>query len=103
MCIDKALNIPVGRMVVDSLRCVDLLDISLTHNHDAIGQIECLLLLMGNKDHGGMKASLNVLQLLFHDLAHAHIQCADRFIQQYDFRIQRQCSCDCHTLLLSAG
>ena len=58
---------------------------------------------MGDKDHGGIKALLNVLQLLFHDLAHADIKCTDRLIQQNDFRIQRQCSGDCHTLLLSAG
>lgn len=52
MSVDKIADILVCRMMVDILRRIDLLDISLAHDHNAVREIKRLLLLMGNENQG---------------------------------------------------
>ena len=57
---------------------------------------------MGYNDHGKpfvCQVSHNLQNLTYH----LWIQCRCRLIKEQDFRFHSKCSCNCHTLLLTAG
>ncbi len=58
---------------------------------------------MGHIDEGDLHLLLNPLQLILHILAQAHVQRAQRLVQQQNLGPVHQRPCDGHPLLLSSG
>ena len=99
----KGSHIAGLRMIINFIRCSDLLKLPLIHYHDPVRHIDGLLLVMGNINKGNSKLLLQTLQLQLHGAAKLQIQCSKRFIQQQNPRIICQCSGNCNPLLLTAG
>ena len=71
----------VFRLVVNVLRCADLLDAALVHHHHGVGHGQGLLLIVGNIYKGNAHLLLDTLQLVLHILAQTQIQCAQGLVQ----------------------
>ena len=66
---DEVCNECVLRLIVNILRCTDLLDISLIHDNDRIGHGQSFLLIMGNVDKSNAQFVFQTDQLILHVLS----------------------------------
>jgi len=85
------------------LRRGHLHNFSAIHEDDDIGQLQCLIHVMGDKNDGLAKTLLQVFHFVLKSLPRLRIQCAKRFVHQYDGRGGCQSPQDTYTLLLTAG
>ena len=99
----KSCHIAGLRMVINLVRCSDLLKLPLIHYHDPVRHIDGLLLIVCNINKGNSQLLLQTLQLQLHGTAKLQIQCSKGFIQKQHSRIICQRSGNCHSLLLTAG
>ena len=61
---DKLLDKIIFWMSKDVLRRIDLRDLSVAHNHNGIGNFDCLVQVVGNKQHGLFQFFLHRQELL---------------------------------------
>ena len=76
---------------------------SAIHEDDDIGQLQCLIHVMGDENDGLSKTLLQVFHFVLKSLPRLRIQCAKGFVHQYNRRRGRQSPQDAYTLLLTAG
>ena len=92
-----------GGMVDELRRRRDLLDPPVLHHHDPVGQGECLLLVMGNKDHGDAKFLLQGFDLPAHGEPGGYIQGGQGLVKEDNIRAQHHGAGNGDPLLLTAG
>ena len=66
---DEVCNECVLRLIVNILRCTDLLDISLDHDNDRVGHRKGFFLIVGNIDESDAKLVFQADQLVLHILS----------------------------------
>ena len=79
-----------------------LLDDSVVHHHDSIGQGHGFYLVMGHIHGGGFEALVQRLDLRAHRHAQLGIQVGQRFVEQEDLGISNNRATHGHTLALTA-
>ena len=99
---DKVCNKGVCRLVVDIDRGANLLNFTLTHNHDCIAQSESLLLVVRYIYKGDTERLVHLLQLHLHILAHLQVERSQRLIEQKHLRLIYDGTSDGNTLLLTS-
>ena len=72
------------------LRRGHLHNFSAIHEDDDIGQLQCLIHVMGDKNDGLAKTLLQVFHLVLKSLSRLRIQCTKGFVHQYNRRRGRQ-------------
>ena len=66
---DKVSNKGVFRLIVNVLRCANLLDIALIHNNDGVRHGKSLLLVVCDVDEGDTELVFEADELILHALA----------------------------------
>ena len=100
---DKVRDKRIRRLVVDILRCSDLLDIALIHDDDRVRHGQRFFLVMGDIDEGNPKLILKADQFILHILSELEIECPERFVKQKHLRLIHDGARNCDPLLLAAG
>src|ERR1043165_5553885 len=90
-------------MVINVLRRADLLDFAVIHHHDAVCDLECLLLIMGNKDAGDMNLVMQLPQPPTKLKTNFSIECAEGFIEQQHARFNGKGASQSNSLALASG
>ena len=90
-------------MIVNLGGTSDLLKSAIPHDHNRVGHVDGLLLVVGDIDKGDAQLFLQPFQLMLHLAAKLQVQSAQRFIEKQDLRVVDEGSCDGHTLFLSAA
>ena len=91
-----------GRMVVDLIGASLLLDPALIHDHNPVGDLHRLVLIMGDKDAGDMNFIMQTAQPATQLLSHFGIECTEGLIKQQDLGLDREGPGQGNTLALSA-
>ena len=100
---DEGANEQVGRVIVQVLRGIDLLDEAVLHNDDAGAHGHGLGLVMGNIDEGRLQALMQLGDLGAHLHAELRVQVGERFVHQEDLRIADDRAAQRDALTLAAG
>ena len=90
-------------MMKDIIRCTDLLDAPLTHDHNLIRNLKGFILIMSHEYAGDSKIIVQATQPSPQLFAYLRIECSEWLIKQQNLRLDRQCSCECNSLALPAG
>ena len=90
-------------VVVDLVRRANLLDIALVEHGDAIGQGQCLFLVMGDVDGCDAELALHLLQLIAQLNAQFRVQIGQRLVHADDAWSGDEGAGDGDALLLTAG
>ena len=100
---DEVRHKGILRLVVDILRCADLLDAALVHDHHGVGHGQGFLLIVGDIYKRDAHLLLDTFQFVLHILTQTQIQRAQRLVQQQHLRPVHQGTGNRHTLLLTTG
>ena len=92
-----------GREVVDLEGRADLLDPALAHDHDPVGQLEGLLLVVGHVHGGDAQLALDLADLVAQGDADLGVERGQRLVEQEHGRLDGQGPGQGHALLLAAG
>ena len=92
-----------GREVVDLERRADLLDPALAHHHDPVGQLERLLLVVGDVDGRDPELALDLADLVAQGDADLGVERGERLVEQQDRRLEGERPRQRDALLLAAG
>jgi hypothetical protein len=90
-------------VAVDLLRGSDLLDSSLVHHPNSIGEGECLLLIVGYVDCGETDLLLNATNFASQGFTQLGVKCGERLIEEQDLRFGGKGACQGDSLALSGG
>ena len=89
-------------MTVD-VRCItNLRNLSAIHYPDSVRHDQRLFLVMGNHKSRYPLLKLDAADLFAELNTHLGIQCRQGLVEQQDFRLNSQCTCESHALLLPA-
>ena len=99
---DEGRDKDVPRALVDGLRTRRLLDLALVHDSNAVGDRECLLLIMGNIDRRDANLFLYRADRGTHLHAQLCIEIGKRFIHEQYARMDDDGAGKCNALLLTA-
>ena len=91
------------RMLINLHRYIQLFQNAIMHNRNPITHGQCLFLIMGNIDKCNSQFLLKTLQFNLHLLTQLQVKRTQRFIQKQYLRFVDQCSCNRHSLFLTAG
>jgi hypothetical protein len=86
---EEAVDEGVGRAVVDRLRRADLLDFPLVHHHHLVGDLQGLLLVVGDEDAGDVNLVVQTAQPAAQLQAHLGVEGAEGLIEQEHLRLDR--------------
>mmetsp|Transcript_1013 Transcript_1013/g.2513 ORF Transcript_1013/g.2513 Transcript_1013/m.2513 type:complete len:443 (-) Transcript_1013:3285-4613(-) len=100
---EEAVDKRRGRALVDLLRRADLLDAAVVHQHDAVGHLQRLVLVVGDEDAGDVQLVVQAAQPAAQLLAHLGIQRTEGFVQQQHARLHREGTGQRDALALAAG
>ena len=100
---DEGADEQVGRIIVEVLRGIDLLDEAVLHDDDARAHGHGLGLVMGNVDKGRLEALMQLGDLGAHLHAELGVQVGERFVHQEDLRITHDGAAEGDALTLAAG
>ena len=89
-------------MIIDLIRCSDLLNTSVPHHRDPVRHIDSFFLIMSDIDKCNSQFLLQMLQFYLHRTAKLQIQCSQRLIQKQYLGIIHQCSRNGNSLFLTA-
>ena len=92
----------VAGLVEDLLGRADLLDAALVHDHDAVGHLERLLLVVGDEDAREVDLVVQPPQPAAQLLAHLGVERAERLVEQQHPRLDRERARERHALALAA-
>src|SRR5271166_4905751 len=90
------------RPIVQILRRAQLLEASVAHDADAIGEHQCLGLIVRDIDESRAECRLELLELDLHVLAQFQIQGSQRLVEQQQCRLEHEAACDRDALPLAA-
>ena len=90
-------------MIVHVDRRVELLDASLVHDRDAIGDAHRLVLVVGDEDGGEAELTLQSLDLDLHVQAQSFVQRAERLVEQQHGGLDGERAGHGDALLLASG
>src|SRR4051812_5210121 len=93
----------VRRRVVQLARGADLLDLALVHDHDLLGHLHGLLLVVRHEDGGHVHLVVQTPQPLAQLLADGGVECAERLVEEQHLRLHRQRARERHPLALATG
>ena len=91
------------RPVEDLLRRADLLDAALVHDHDAVGHLERLLLVVGHEDAGEADLVVQPPQPAAQLLADLGVERAEGLVEEEHARLDREGAGEGDALALAAG
>ena len=93
----------VGRLVVELVGRADLLDPALVDHHDLVGDLERLLLVVGDEHGGHGHLVVQAAQPLAQLLADLGVEGTERLVEQQHLGLDRQRAGQRHPLALAAG
>ena len=93
----------VGRLVVELVGRADLLDPAVVDHHDLVGDLEGLLLVVGDEDGGHVHLVVQPAQPVAQLLADLGVERAERLVEQQHRRLDRERAGQRHPLPLAAG
>ena len=96
-------NVVVGRSVEKVGRGSDLQEVSFFQHRDAITELQRLIDVMGDHDHGFFEVLLQSQELTLEFVTGNRVERAEGFIEQDDLGIGREGSRKGHTLSLPTG
>ena len=102
-CAQELRDEQVDRVVIDILRLADLLDITVLHDDDHVGDAHGLFLVMCDEDRGDAGLLLDTADLLTSLQTEAGVEVRQRLIEKKDARNFDKSAGDGDTLLLTAG
>src|SRR4051812_31229455 len=85
------------------VRCSELLKLSVVQDRDTVGQLQRLILVVGDEDRGLTRALVNVPQPASEVFPHLRIQSPERLVQEQHPRLDRERSRQRHALALPPG
>ena len=91
------------RVVVDVVGRADLLDAAFIHHHHAVGHLQRLFLIVGDKHAGDVNFVVQLPQPAAQFQADLRVQRAERLVQQQDAGLDRQGARQGDPLPLAAG
>ena len=100
---DEGADEQVGRIIVEVLRGIDLLDEAVLHDDDTRAHGHGLSLVMGNIDKGRLETLMQLGDLGAHLHAELRVQVGERFVHQEDLRITHDGAAEGDALTLAAG
>ncbi len=100
---DEAHDELVGRMLVQRARIAGLLDLAVVHQHDLVGDVHRLLLVVRDDQRGRVRLVVQPAQPDAQLLAHACVERAERLVEEQDGRVDRERPREPHALALPAG
>ena len=100
---DEGADEQVGRIVVQVLRGVDLLDEAVLHDDDAGSHGHSFGLVMGNVDEGGLQALMQLGDLSTHLNAQLRVEVGERLVEEEDLRITDDGAAERNALTLTTG
>ena len=100
---DELRDEQVGRLVVDLVRGVDLLQHAVVHDADPVGHGHRLDLVVRDVDRGRVVLDVQPAQFGAHLLAQLGVERADRLVHQHRLRPPHQRAADGHALHVAAG
>ena len=89
-------------MIINLIRCSDLLNTSVLHHRDPVRHVDSFFLIMSDIDKCNSQLLLQMLQFYLHRTAKLQIQCSQRLIQKQYLGIIHQCSRNGNSLFLTA-
>src|SRR5450830_1938339 len=98
----KSLRARMLRSLEEILRRGAFQHFAVGHEDQAVGHFAGETHFMRDADHGHAFAG-ELLHHMQHFADHFRVERAGRFVEQHHRRLHRQCTCNCHTLLLTAG
>ena len=99
---DEAVDEQGLRPVVDRDRRVELLDLALVHDGDAVGDAHRLVLVVRHQDGGEPELALQALDLDLHVEPQVAVERGERLVEQQDRRLDGERARQRHALLLAA-
>ena len=90
-------------MVVDLVGRADLLDPAVVHHHDAVGDLERLVLVVGDEHAGDVHLVVQPAQPAAQLLAHLRVERAERLVEQQHPRLDGERARQRDALALAAG
>ena len=93
----------VGRSPVALRRRAELLHHAELHHHHAVGKRHRLFLVVGDVDHAGLRAPVQLADLRAHLDAQPRVQVGEGFVEEEHLRVAHQRTPERHALALSAG
>ena len=93
----------VRRPLVEVLRRADLLDAPVVHEHDLVGDLHRLLLVVRDEDRRDVHLVVETAQPLAELLPHARVERAERLVEEQHLRLDRERARERHALPLAAG
>ncbi len=100
---DEAHHELVRGPLVEVARAADLLDPALVHQHDLVGELHRLLLVVRDEDRRHVHLVVEAAEPGAKLLAHARVEGAERLVQQEHRRLDGQRARERHPLPLAAG
>ena len=100
---EKGQHVAVGGRVVHRARGADLHDAPGAHHGDAVGEGECLALVVGDQDRRGLQPAQQQGEFELHRLAQVAVQRAERLVQQQHGRLDGERAGDGDALALAAA
>ena len=89
--------------LVNLLRRADLLNATVGHDDDAVGERERLALVVGDVERGLAQSPLQLAQLPAHGETELEVEVRQRLIEQQDARLEHDAARNRDALLLAAG
>ena len=99
---DEAHDELVGRVLVEVARLADLLDPALVHEHDAVGDLHRLLLVVRDEDRRHVDLVVEAPQPGSQLLADAGVERAEGLVEQQHLRLDGERARERHALALAA-
>ena len=99
---DEAHHELVGRLLVEVARAADLLDPALVHEHDLVGDLHRLLLVVRDEDRRHVHLVVQAAQPGAQVLANACVERAERLVEQEHLGLHRKRTRESHPLALPA-
>src|SRR3954467_11423937 len=88
---------------MDLVRGSELLKLSVVQDRDTVGQLQRLILVVGDEDRGLTRALVDIAQPASEVLSHFRIQSPERLVQEQHPRLARERSRQRHALALPPG
>jgi len=96
-------NVVVSRSGKKVGRGSGLQEVSFLQHRDTVAELQRLIDVVGDHDHGFPEALLKAEELTLEFVTSDRVECAKRFIEQDDLRVGCKRPCKGHALSLSAG
>lgn len=100
---DEFSHKPSGREVIDELGGVQLFNLASVQHGDAIGHGKGFFVVVGDQDGRRLRSTKEGMEFLSHAAGHVGVEIAEWLVQEEQNGAMRQCSRECHSLLLPTG